>query len=228
MTRDSSSSEDEESQLSGPLKNTCSNSQTVEGRSIKTDEAGSRANLKDYYTSEDARSQPWAGKDFWNYDPPLFLLQQKPRCVLCSKFFVHSDVVSCSKDAACVHNFHRGCIVSWLQKNCGCPVCKKSYFPAHQKAKKMKEQSENGNTVKDDNTIDAAVDVDGIWQKKWASGTVSVDAQKKHSALKETSYEQPCATITPEASNQMARKEDVAIDATNAVTTTNEKAEYIV
>lgn len=82
-------------------------------------------------------------------------------------------------------------------------------------------------TIEENNTIAAAVDADGTWQRKLATGTVAVHAQKKLCVLKETSSEQPGATSASEASVRMARKEGVVIDVTNVATTTNEKPECI-
>ena len=61
-------------------------------------------------------------------NPEVAALAQKPRCVLCSKRFSGLDVVSTSRDPTCHHNFHQSCIVSWLQRNDGCPICKKPYL----------------------------------------------------------------------------------------------------
>ena len=60
-------------------------------------------------------------------DPKFVRLQQKPRCLLCSKFFADNDIVTESWEPSCTHNFHKECMVSWLQKKNGCPICKKAY-----------------------------------------------------------------------------------------------------
>lgn len=60
-------------------------------------------------------------------DPNLRRLQQKPRCVLCSKFFKESDTVTESWEPTCHHHYHKDCLVKWLQRHDGCPVCKKAY-----------------------------------------------------------------------------------------------------
>lgn len=77
-------------------------------------------------------------------NPSVTALAQKPRCVLCSKHFNGSDMVSESSDPTCHHIFHQTCIVSWLRKRNGCPVCKKSYMgeTVMNTAEKVAEESE--------------------------------------------------------------------------------------
>ena len=60
-------------------------------------------------------------------DPNFVKLSQRPRCVLCSKFFTETDVVTESWEPTCKHHFHKACLVKWLQKNDGCPICKRAY-----------------------------------------------------------------------------------------------------
>lgn len=60
-------------------------------------------------------------------DPAFLRLTERPRCVLCSKFFTEADTVTESWEPTCKHNFHQECLVCYLQKNDGCPICKKAY-----------------------------------------------------------------------------------------------------
>lgn len=95
-------------------------------------------------------------------DSAAAYIAQRPRCVLCSKHFIDSDIVSESSDPTCRHFYHELCIVSWLRKSNGCPVCKKTYMGVCMPAKvdiapEESATSDMGSLVKtDEDTCDKA------------------------------------------------------------------------
>lgn len=125
MTHANSSSDDEEAQ-----------NEVDEDRSlvsVSDDENGSVAgnsistvSKTDSHTSDEADKTSHS-ESIVVSDTDFSELQRRPRCVLCSKFFKDTDVVTESWDPSCDHHFHKDCMVRWLQWKEGCPVCKKDY-----------------------------------------------------------------------------------------------------
>jgi Ring finger domain len=62
-------------------------------------------------------------------------------CFICLAHFQPSESVAMSNNADCKHIFHKDCIASWLVKQDGCPMCRRSYLDAEDKEKGESDNS---------------------------------------------------------------------------------------
>ncbi|CAB9506911.1 synovial apoptosis inhibitor 1, synoviolin [Seminavis robusta] len=77
--------------------------------------------------------------------------QDEHVCCICIEAFQDKEMVSISNHPDCKHKFHKQCIENWLQRQEGCPTCRRPYLDAHLEEEE-KPQPEPSDTDSDDST----------------------------------------------------------------------------
>lgn len=68
-------------------------------------------------------------------------------CYICLSHFESNELVTMSNNADCKHIFHKDCIASWLVKQDGCPICRRSYLEAKEDKEKGESDNSQGDSI---------------------------------------------------------------------------------
>jgi hypothetical protein len=79
-------------------------------------------------------------------------------CAICLEDYKQGDEVCWSNNRHCDHVFHRECIVEWLCRQDGCPVCRQDFLPLEDLDEAETELTESVARLPTEETDDSLAD----------------------------------------------------------------------